>query len=1048
MPTTDVRADVPAGPRPLYMPRGRVSDRAVLLVASLGAFLAFLDATIVNVAFPSIRESFPESSISDLSWVLNSYNIMFAAFLVPAGRLADLIGRRRAFVWGAVAFTVMSVVCGLAPSVEFLVGARALQALGAAMLVPASLALVVQAFAPEHRTHAVGLWGAAAAVAAGLGPPLGGLLVELGDWRWAFFVNLPFGLATWWLAKRMLTESRAPGRRRVPDLRGAALFALALALLTTALVQGDSWGWGSAAVLACLLGAAAALAGFVWSSRVHRSPLLDPALLRIRPFLVGNIGTVLAGMGFYSYLLVNILWLQYVWGYSVLQAGLALVPGALVAAIVAAVLGPRAAASDYRLFVVPGALIWALAYVWYAARSGTEPDFLTVWLPGQVLSGIGAGATLPLLGSAALAAVPGGRYATASAMVSSSRQLGGVLGIALLVIIIGTPSPGTAADDLRPGWLFAVLVFTLTAVAALLLGRMPAKPDEADTDTDLTASVKLAAPRAPAASGELDALPLLGRLPDRVRTALTDAAVIETVDAGAYLIREGEDAHALYLVHEGRFEVLVGDEVVRELGPGDAVGELALLTGGTRSASVRARRDSSVARLTREDFDRIVRRDPAALEGLTEVLAAQLAQARPDVRRDDTLPSVVSVLAMHRGAPAERVARSLQSRLAVHRDTVLLDVGAVEELHRAEREHDTVVLVGAEPGTPAWEFARRQADHLVLVAQGGDPDDAPEIGHDRCDLVHVGPRPTREQAARWSERLEPWRTTYAGTDELEDALAPVARALSGTSVGVVMAGGGARAFAHIGVLAELAEAGITVDRVAGTSIGALMAALYAAGHSPAEIHEVCYHEFVRASPFSDYTLPTVSLAKGRRTKAGIERQLGSALIEELPRQFSCVSTDIGSRQRHVHRYGRTSDAVVASLALPVLFPPRRVEGRILVDGGVLDNLPVTLLTDRGEGPVLAVNIALGGSADGERTRPAGSSPRPPRIPGLGETLLRTMMIGSGGATAVALDRGATVVTPPPMGVGLLEFHQLDRIVESGRLAARALLQETGGVIPR
>src|SRR5215207_9562074 len=156
----------------------RVPPSRVLLVASFGAFLAFLDATIVNVAFPSIIESFPDTSIGELSWVLNAYNIVFAAFLIVCGRLTDLLGRRRAFVSGVLLFTMASVLCGLAPSVEFLVAARVLQALGAALVVPASLALVVEAFPSDRRAHAVGLWGAAAAVAAGLGPPLGGALVE------------------------------------------------------------------------------------------------------------------------------------------------------------------------------------------------------------------------------------------------------------------------------------------------------------------------------------------------------------------------------------------------------------------------------------------------------------------------------------------------------------------------------------------------------------------------------------------------------------------------------------------------------------------------------------------------------------------------------------------------------------------------------------------------------------------------------------------------------------------------------------------------------
>ena len=221
----------------------RIPASRVLLVACFGAFLAFLDATIVNVAFPSIRESFPGTSIGDLSWVLNAYNIVFAAFLIVFGRLTDLLGRRRAFVSGVAAFTIASALCGAAPSVDLLVAARVLQALGAAMLVPASLALVVEAFPEDRRSHAIGLWGATAAVAAGLGPPAGGALVELGGWRWAFLINVPFGLVAVWVARHQLVESRAPGRRTMPDLVGAALLAAALALVNLGVIKGNDWGW-------------------------------------------------------------------------------------------------------------------------------------------------------------------------------------------------------------------------------------------------------------------------------------------------------------------------------------------------------------------------------------------------------------------------------------------------------------------------------------------------------------------------------------------------------------------------------------------------------------------------------------------------------------------------------------------------------------------------------------------------------------------------------------------------------------------------------------
>lgn len=1038
--SADVRAQ---GGAPAVVTRGRVSSGTVLGVASFGAFLAFLDATIVNVAFPSIRESFPDSTISNLSWVLNAYNIVFAAFLVPFGRLTDLIGRRRAFVWGVLVFTVASVICAVSPSVGFLIGARVVQALGAAMLVPASLALVVAAFPAERRTHAVGLWGASAALASGLGPPIGGLLVQVGDWRWAFLVNLPFGIAAWVIARRSLVESRAPGRRTLPDLGGAALFALALGLLTLGIVQGGDWGWTSWAVIGCFISAAALLALFVTSSRRHRSPLLDPELLKVRAFKVGNIATVAAGMGFYAYLLTNILWLTYVWGYSVLRAGLALVPAALIAAVVAAVLGPIAAERGYRLFIVPGALVWASGYVWYATQVGTAPAFLTEWLPGQVLSGIGVGMTLPLLGSATLAAVPGGRYATASAVASSTRQMGGVLGIALLVVIIGTPTPATSVGSFRDGWWMSVACFMAVAVIAALLGRIEHASEAPEDPSSARIEIHLPPPVAAGGKGPstIAAVPLFVRLPEPVRAALDESARDRHLEAGTWLFRTGDVADAVFVVRAGRLEVVAGDEVVRELGPGSVVGELALLARGTRSASIRARRDTVLSEVSRADFDDAMSRDPRAHPALAAVLAEQLSDARPPARAGGTRPVVVAVVGIHPGAPVHAVAAGLLEQLRTHLRADALAEPGPEALERAEGSLDRVLLV-ASAEDPTRGFCLRQADHVVLVAAADAA--VPDTGSqslEGADLVLVGARPQEDTVRLWCHALEPWQVTIAADGVPPEDLRMLAARIGGWSVGVVLAGGGARGFAHIGVLQELAAAGIAVDRAAGSSIGAIVAGAHALGMEPERMHEVFYGEFVRGNPIGDYTAPTVSLIKGRRTRHLLRNHLGGREIQALPRQFRCMSVDLLGRAPVEHRRGDLAEAVSASVSIPVVFPPMRLDNRLLVDGGVLDNLPVRLLTERDEGPLLAVNIAMGSGGGG----PARTGP--PRMPSMGDTLLRVMMIGSGGAVQAARARGATVITPPPLGVGTLEWHQFDLVVEAGRMAARELLDQTGGRIP-
>jgi len=1043
----------------LPRPKGRIPERTVLLVASFGAFLAFLDATIVNVAFPSIQRSFPDSSISSLSWILNAYSIVFAAFLVVSGRLADLLGRRWAFTSGVLVFTVASAICAAAGSVGFLVGARVIQALGAAILVPASLALVVQAFPVARRSHAVGLWGASAALASGLGPPIGGALVEAGGWRWAFLVNIPFGIAALWAGRHLLVESRAPGRRRTPDLRGATLSALMLGLLTLGLVKGQDWGWTSLAVIGCFAGSALMLVAFVLSSRAARTPLIDPALLRIRSFVVGNIATIVAGAGFYAYLLCNILWLQYVWGYTVLTAGLAVVPGALVAAVLAAVLGPVAEKRGYRLVIVPGAIVWALAYVWYVAKVPVTPDFLASWLPGQILSGIGVGMTLPVLGSAALAAVPGGRFATASAVNSSARQIGAVLGIAVLVIIVGNPttsSPGAVVDSLRHGWVFSSITFVITAVIALFLGRVHANTKgEDDVEESAPAFVTLPAPRitATTGSGALSAAPLLSRLPDDARARLEADALPVALAAGEFLFHEGDAADDLYVVKAGRLDVLVGGTVVRQMGAGAVIGELALLTGGVRSASIRARRDSRLLRVSRPAFESSVGRDPAALSALAGVLAEQLQSGGPATASADVpQPRLVAVVALSPDAPAAEVADHLAAQLC--RTLRVGTPGHVEPdgLERAERDHDRVLLVAEDPEGDAgwWAMCVRQADHLVLVGRTDQRVlDTPPLGRTDADLVLVGtPRAAPEAVRAWEEAVAPWKITVSDGLALGADLRPLAARIAGRSVGVVMAGGGARAFAHIGVLHELTDAGILVDRVAGASVGSIVAALWASGRTPQEVEDVVYAEMVRGRPFSDYTLPIASFAKGKRVEKALRRHFGGLTIEELPRRLVCQSTDLQSRQPFALRRGPVVDAVLASVALPVLFPPRRSGQRLLADGGILDNLPVGLLTDRDEGPVLAVNIGMGGNGAPRPSAGPGAvaAPlRPVRVPALGETLMRTIFIGSGGATETARAAGAVVVTPSTMGVGLLEFHQLDRMVEAGRAAARAVLDESGGV---
>ncbi|BBX99237.1 MFS transporter [Mycobacterium lacus] len=1024
-----------AGSPPTPLTRRRQpSSATVLLVAAFGAFLAFLDSTIVNVAFPDIQRYF-HSDITDLSWVLNAYNIVFAAFLVASGKLADLLGRKRVFIYGVVLFTVASGLCAIADSVGQLVAFRVLQGVSAAVLVPASLGLVVEAFPAERRAHGVNLWGAAGAIAAGLGPPIGGALVEALNWRWVFLVNLPLGVLAMLAARRALVESRASGRRRVPDLRGAALLAIALGFLTLGLIKGPDWGWASLPAIGSLVAAAVAMVGFVMSSRHHPAPLVEPALLRIRSFVAGSGLTAVASAGFYAYLLTHVLFLNYVWGYTLLQAGLAVAPAAFVAAVVAGLLGRVADRHGYRVIIGVGALVWAGSLLWYLEFVGSKPDFLGEWLPGQILQGVGVGATFPLLGSAALARLAkGGSYATASAVTGTIRQVGAVVGVALLVILIGTPARGEAEEALRRGWAMAAICFVAVAIGAVMLGRIrpvpaePVEPTPAPPVTPLGAQPPAPPPAAPSPSVSLD-IDMLQALPE-----LHGHAEHVELQAGAYLFRAGDVSDALYVVRRGRLQVLDEHGVLAELGRGQVVGELGLLLGTARSATVRAIRDTSLLRLTKAQFEQIA--DASVLGALAKLLANRQHQTRTASQR--TTPEVVvAVIGVDANAPVAMVATELCAALSKRLRAIAPGRVNRDGLERAEQSADRVVLQATVNDGPWREFCLRVADRVVLVAGNPTPPSAPLPARATgADLVLAGPSAAREHRRGWEELITPRSTHAVRRAHVADDLRVLAARIAGRSVGLVLGGGAARACAHLGVLEELEAAGVTVDRFAGTSMGAIIAALAASGMDAASVDAYIYEHFVRKS-HGDYTLPSKGLIRGKRTQASLRSIFGDRLVEELPNHFRCVSVDLLARRPVVHRRGPLADVIGCSMRLPFLYAPMPYNGTLHVDGGVLDNVPVTTLVGK-DGPLIAVNIASSANpspASGSNRR------RKPRVPGLTDTLLRTMTISSAMVSEAMLAQADLVIKPNPTGVGLMEYHQIDRAREAGRIAAREALPQ-------
>jgi EmrB/QacA subfamily drug resistance transporter len=448
----------------------------VLIVVSAAVFMASLDLFIVNIAFPAIQRDFGGTSLGSLSWILNAYAIVFAALLVPAGRTADRLGRKRSFIAGLSLFTLASALSAAAPSVELLVAARVLQAVGAASLFPTSLALLLPEFPPEERRKAVSIWAAVGAVAAAAGPPIGGLLVQAG-WQLVFLVNVPIGIALLVLAARILTEAREPAGAPRPDLGGAALLTAAIGTLTLGIVKSSDWGWGAMETVALLAASAILLGAFWLRSTRHPAAIVEPALLRTRSFALANVGAVLFFMAFGAMLLASVLFLTQVWHESVLRAGLQIAPGPAMAAAFAVPAGLLAARVGERVIGAAGALLFAAGGAWWVARLGPTPDYAGSFLPGMMIGGAGVGLVIPSLTSAATSALPPNRFATGSAVLAMSRQIGVALGVAVLVALVGSPhGPAQAVNAFQDGYAFLTVSALGAALAIAAIGKLRGHP--------------------------------------------------------------------------------------------------------------------------------------------------------------------------------------------------------------------------------------------------------------------------------------------------------------------------------------------------------------------------------------------------------------------------------------------------------------------------------------------------------------------------------------------------------------------------------------------
>lgn len=440
-------------------------ERGVLLVAAGAAFLALLDTTVANLAITDVRTDFTGATVAGATWLITIYAITFAAFLAPAGRVADVVGRRALLVAGVGGFTLMSLASAAAPSLELLLVARGLQGAAAAAMIPASLAVVLIDTPPDRRAAAIGAWSAAGALAAAIGPAIGGVLVDTVGWRALFLVNVPVGLAI--LAGARLVPATGARRSRLPDVGGTILLGAGIGAAALGITQGPEWGWGEERTLAALAAGVAGVGLAIARSLRHEAPAIQTRLWRSRPFALANLASLLYGAALFPWLLIGVLFTVQVWAYSPLQAGLAMTPGAIIAAIVALRVGPVVVKRGPRTVIVVGAVVLAAAGVLCVVALPSDPAFLTFWLPVGALIGIGTGAIATAVSTAAALSVAPERFAAAVGLNQTGRQVGGALGVAVLAALLGGRTG--SGDGLGP-YTDVYLFCTLATLAVAAVG--------------------------------------------------------------------------------------------------------------------------------------------------------------------------------------------------------------------------------------------------------------------------------------------------------------------------------------------------------------------------------------------------------------------------------------------------------------------------------------------------------------------------------------------------------------------------------------------------
>ncbi|HEV7752835.1 MAG TPA: MFS transporter [Baekduia sp.] len=513
-------AAIPA-PRP-----SRVDPNAVLAVVAVAQFMVILDASVVNVALPSIKRDVGFSEQS-LSWILNSYTLIFGGFLLLGGRLADRLGRRRLFVVGIALFAGASLICGVSQSEGMLLFARGLQGLGGALVSPAALSIILTTFAEgSERNRALAVWGAIAGAGGAVGLLLGGVIVEALSWRWVFFVNVPIGAVVLALAPRVVPESRSESAAGTGyDAGGAVTITLGTMALVFTLIKGDAWGWTSGRTLAGFAVAAALLLAFVLIERRHEDPLIPLRIFSNRSLAASDAAMLVVAAALFGMFFFCSLYLQQVLGYSALKTGIAYLPLSLTIILASVLASGLVDRFTPKPVLVTGLLVATVGFVLLTGVTG-HGDYASHVLPAMVVLGVGLGLSFVPITIAATSGVAAGDSGLASGLLNTTQQVGGSLGLAILSSVStsratsalqgGSSLPEALTHGFKGAFTVAAVLCAVGVVLAMAL--LPRRP-RAVSDEHVEA-LAMSFSRCPGAPycGHLARLVAAGR---RVRTAVT-----------------------------------------------------------------------------------------------------------------------------------------------------------------------------------------------------------------------------------------------------------------------------------------------------------------------------------------------------------------------------------------------------------------------------------------------------------------------------------------------------------------------------------------------